>query len=310
MSLAEAAPPLGYMERLHAVGMHPGWAKREPAMWPSPRRTYVPAVWRAADARAALMEACGFVSPEFAERRNLILANPIEANTYPSCATMVAAYQLVLAGETARSHRHTPNALRFVLDAEAGMVTLVNGIAVDMAPNDIVLTPQWCWHGHANTSDKPAFWIDVLDVPFVQKIENIFFQHHPDTLETATGADPDSRLRLKAGDTAAAACGTGPARVGGDQLPTMALDMQRLAPGASLSSPASIDNRLLIVAGGALQLQAEGLAPTRLERGDIAVMPSWTAHSLQTEESEALVFSVSDGPIFGRLGFRNPLDPA
>ena len=64
------------------------------------------------------------------------------------------------------------------------------------------------------------------------------------------------------------------------------------------------------MAAGALQLQAEGLAPTRLERGDIAVMPSWTTHSFQTEESEALVFSVSDAPIFGRLGFRNPLDPA
>lgn len=310
MSTIAPVPPPGFFEKLHAVGMHPGWAKREPAMWPAPRRAYVPAIWRANDARAALTEACAFVSPEFAERRNLILANPIEGNSYPSCATMVAAYQLVLAGETARSHRHTPNALRFVLDAEEGMVTLVNGVEVAMAPDDIVLTPQWHWHGHANKSAAPALWIDVLDVPFVQKIENIFFEHHPDTLETASGADPDSPLRLKAGVTAAAARGAEPVRVDGERLPTMALTMTRLAPEVPHASPADIDNRLLIVVGGAIRFETQGLEPARLERGDIAVVPSWTAHLIEAADDDALVLTVSDAPIFARLGFRNPLDLA
>jgi gentisate 1,2-dioxygenase len=195
------APPAGYMEALSAIGMHPGWAKREPAMWPAPRTTYVPAVWRYADALKALTQAAAFVSPEFAERRNLILANPVPGNTYPTCSTMVAAYQLVLPTETARSHRHTPNALRLVLDAEAGIYTLVNGVRVDMAPGDIVLTPQWHWHGHANYSTAPAFWIDILDVPLVQKLENMFFQHHSDTLEAVAGTDPDSPLRFRGAET-------------------------------------------------------------------------------------------------------------
>ena len=308
MSITEAAPPPGYMERLSAVGMHPGWAKREPAMWPSPRRKFVAAVWRAADARAALTEACRFVTPEFAERRNLILANPIEGNSYPSCATMVAAYQLVLAGETARSHRHTPNALRFVLSSDKGMVTLVNGVEVDMAPGDIVLTPQWHWHGHANRSSEPAFWIDVLDVPFVQKTENIFFQHHPDMLETASDADPDSSLRLKAHETAAASRQTSSTRVDKEQLPTMALHMQHLDRNAQLASPASIDNRLLIAVDGAIRLNTESLGPTQMERGDIAVIPSWTSYSLEGSHENATILTVSDAPIFSRLGFYNPVD--
>ena len=310
MSTAQAVAPPGYMDQLVASGMHPGWAKREPAMWPEPRRTFVPAVWRAADARSALMDASRFVSPEFAERRNLILANPIPGNTYASCATMVAAFQLVLAGETARSHRHTPNALRFVLDGAAGLVTLVDGVAIDMAPGDIVLTPQWRWHGHANNSGAPALWIDVLDVPYVQKTENIFFEHHPDTLETATASDPDSPMRLKARDIAAAPRGAEPGRVGEALTPTMALTLRRLAPGDGAASPAAIDNRILIVADGRLHLEADGLAPTSLERGDIAVVPSWTAHALRATVREALVLTVSDAPIFERLAFRNPLEAA
>ena len=179
-----------------------------------------------------------------------------------------------------------------------------------MGPGDIVLTPQWRWHGHANDSGAPALWIDVLDVPYVQKTENIFFEHHPDTLETATASDPDSPMRLKAADIAAAARSPNLVRVGEALTPTMALAMRRLAQGESAGSPPAIDNRILIVADGGLRLEADGLEPTSLVRGDIAVIPSWTAHALRATDREAVVLTVSDAPIFERLTFRNPLEAA
>lgn len=301
----EMAPPPGFLEELEALGMQPGWKKREPQMWPTPKRTYVPAVWRARDARAALGRSTSFVSPEVAERRNLILANPIPGNSYPTCATMVAAYQLVLAGETARSHRHTPNALRIVLDAEQGMTTLVNGLSVAMAPGDIVLTPQWHWHGHANDSGGDAFWIDILDVPLVQKLENIFFEHHPDLLERARGAAPDSPLRIKGAETIAAARNAA-MRVGGQHLRTMRLEVIGYAGSDRDARPAAIDNRIVAVVEGQVTLAMETFGTVMLDRGDVAVVPSWTSFEIGAGDEGGVALHVSDAPIYEALGFRDP----
>ena len=51
-------------------------------MWPAPKPKFKPAVWRYAAARAALDQAGEFVPVEQAERRNLIMVNPIEGNLY------------------------------------------------------------------------------------------------------------------------------------------------------------------------------------------------------------------------------------
>jgi Cupin domain len=86
---------------------------------------------------------------DVAERRSLIMVNPAPGNTCATTRNLVAAYQMIQPGETARSHRHTPAALRLVLDVGDDVYTVVDGKRVDMTPGDVVLTPSWCWHGHA-----------------------------------------------------------------------------------------------------------------------------------------------------------------
>jgi len=142
-------------------------------MWPSPKPRFKPAVWRYAAAKAALDQAGSFVPVEQAERRNLIMVNPIAGNVYATSRNIVSAYQMVKAGERARSHRHTAAALRLVVEAKPGTYTVVDGARIDMAPGDVVLTPSWCWHGHANESDATSYWIDFLDVPPAQQ----FYAH-------------------------------------------------------------------------------------------------------------------------------------
>ncbi|TMJ37374.1 MAG: cupin domain-containing protein, partial [Alphaproteobacteria bacterium] len=168
-----------YYGELGRLGFVPGWARPEPSMWPVPKPKFRPAVWRFAAAKAALEEAGKSVPIEQAERRNLIMINPVEGNAYATSRNIVAAYQMVKAGEKARSHRHTAAALRLVVAAKPGTYTVVDGARVDMAPGDVVLTPSWCWHGHANESDAASYWIDFLDVPFVQHSEAMFFESHP-----------------------------------------------------------------------------------------------------------------------------------
>src|SRR5215831_18446245 len=109
-----------YYGELGRMSFSPGWARPEPAMWPSPRPKFRPAIWRYAAARAALEQAGEFVPVEEAERRNLIMVNPIEGNIYATSRNIVSAYQMVKAGEKARSHRHTAAALRLVVQAKPG----------------------------------------------------------------------------------------------------------------------------------------------------------------------------------------------
>ena len=46
-----------------------------------------------------------------------------------------------------------------MLDAADDVYTVVDGKRVDMTPGDVVLTPSWCWHGHANDGSETAFWL-------------------------------------------------------------------------------------------------------------------------------------------------------
>ena len=43
-----------------------------------------------------------------------------------------------------------------------------------MAIGDFVITPNWEWHDHGNTTDAPIFWLDGLDIPLVQFLDASF----------------------------------------------------------------------------------------------------------------------------------------
>ncbi|WP_281914520.1 cupin domain-containing protein [Massilia varians] len=95
-----------------------------------------------------------------------------------TCGSVLAALQCLLPGETARPHRHTMNALRFLLEG-AGAVTLVDGKECPMAFGDLVLTPGMCWHEHRHDGEVPVIWLDVLDVPLHQYLGTVVFQPGP-----------------------------------------------------------------------------------------------------------------------------------
>lgn len=307
--MSEALPtgriPDGYFEGLESKSLSPGWAKKKPQMWPSPRPRYVPAIWRYADARAALERACDFVSPEFAERRNLIMVNPIEGNIYPTSQNLVAAFQLVLPGETARSHRHTPNALRLILDAGGATYTIVNGIKIDVAEGDVVLTPSWHWHGHGNSGDKPAFWIDFLDVPLVQNLENMFFQDHPERNEPIVGHEPDSPLRHKGLVLERQMRERHVVDIAPGELKTIGLQAIGLSAGQSQDHPPSIENNLYVVTAGIVEVRADKLGTVELSRGDVIVVPCWHRFSIEGISAWAQLIRVTDAPVMAALGFKD-----
>ena len=289
-----------YYGELGRMSFSPGWARPEPAMWPSPRPKFRPAVWRYASARAALEQAGEFVPVEQAERRNLIMVNPIEGNIYATSRNIVSAYQMVKAGEKARSHRHTAAALRLVVEAKPGTYTVVDGARVDMLPGDVVLTPSWCWHGHANESDATSYWIDFLDVPFVQHSEAMFFEQNPAGFEQVTRNAP-SALRIPSREALGPGNDAKVVEIAKDMLPTIGLHLLRLPSGAHRDVPKTTVNHLYSVISGTARIKIEGGADERLAVGDVITVPCWHAHSLEADV-DSIVFQVTDEPLLAKVG--------
>lgn len=157
--------------------LSPLWESAAHNPSPAPRKGHR---WLWQDVRKYMHEAAQLTSPEVVERRVLRLVNPDQSGETDesTVGNLAAAVQLLLPGEKARVHRHSINALRFVLEGE-GATTLVNGKPVAMRPGDLLLTPGECWHEHFHDGDEPSIWLDVLDAPLHTNLGVITFEPGP-----------------------------------------------------------------------------------------------------------------------------------
>ncbi|RMF40363.1 MAG: cupin domain-containing protein [Alphaproteobacteria bacterium] len=169
--------------------MFPFWAgSREKAhdeiarLMATPRA--VPHVWRYGEIEPLLRRAAQLVSMDDSERRSLILINPGLAPRRASVPTMYTAYRLNDPGEIMPPHRHSPSAIRFGLTG-TGNFTGVEGENVVFGPGDMVLTPNDAWHNHGTVGDEPAINLSVLDLPLVEALGAVRFEH--DYTETVDG---------------------------------------------------------------------------------------------------------------------------
>ena len=97
----------------------------------------------------------------------LVLENPKLPGTTFITTTLYAGMQIILPGEMAASHRHTPSALRLVIEGEGGF-TVVDGQRTELYRGDFIITPSWSWHSHGNDGTGPVVWMDGLDTPFAR----------------------------------------------------------------------------------------------------------------------------------------------
>src|SRR4051812_12466656 len=86
----------------------------------------VPAMWRYAELKPYLLRASQLITKKEAERRVLVLENPsLRGSTFVT-RSLYGGLQIILPGEVAPSHRHTPNAFRFIVEGD-GAYTAVDG---------------------------------------------------------------------------------------------------------------------------------------------------------------------------------------
>lgn len=138
-------------------------------------------LWRWADMQPLIEAAIAERSMEAVERRVLSLVSPyaeVVGGAAGTTRNLNAGLQILMPGESARPHRHSMNALRFVLSG-SGATTVVDGKACNMDVGDLVTTPGWCWHEHVHGGKEPIVWLDVLDASLHRYLGTAAFQPGP-----------------------------------------------------------------------------------------------------------------------------------
>lgn len=337
--------PLDYRQSLTDRNLLPLWPSlRNFLPYGRPNRETRPTLWRYEDIRPLLLRAGELTPIEKAERRVLVLANPgLGLDKVRATPTIYLGMQLILAGETAPNHRHTPSAIRFAVEGD-GAYTVVEGEKLPMAPGDLILTPPKLWHEHGHDGSGPVVWLDALDLPLIHDIEASYCiegasqpaGNTPDASQTAyrrAGLLPyaalDARerefplLRFPWADVREAlagfAAGCGPRepvqlayvnpRTGAECLPTLGFSAMMLRPGEEIALPRRSASVVFHVVEGSGESQVDG-TDISWSQADTFAAPTHAAIALcnRSVKEPAFLFVVDDAPMQRRLGIYETFD--
>lgn len=332
--------PLDYRNELSARNLVPLWPSlRNVLPYGGPVRNTRPVLWNYSEIRPRLLRAGELTPIEKAERRVLVLANPgLELETMRATPTIYVGMQLILPGETAPNHRHTPSAIRFVVEGQ-GAYTLIGGEKCPMEKGDLILTPSGLWHEHGHDGQGPVVWLDALDLPLIYGLEASYAvegpkhdaRDEPDasqtryrrgglipyaSLDAGAGRYPllrfpwtevrDSLLALSAAtpaDEAVQLAYVNP-ESGRECLPTLGFSAIMLRPGEVLRPKRRSASSVVHVVAGEGRCVVDEVAVSWQEADTFAV-PTHAVVELENESSRdpAYLFVVDDAPIQRKLGF-------
>jgi gentisate 1,2-dioxygenase len=320
------------MTRSHLI---PLWELEAEIMGLTPNPRTQPWLWPWAELYGIAERAGSLVPVERGgDRRAVALANPGQGGLPYATSTLWAAVQWLNGREIAPAHRHTSQAIRFIIDG-AGSYSTVEGDKVFLQRGDLVLTPPWTWHDHGSESDERAIWMDALDIPLNNYLDGSFFEPYPherqpvdkvlngSVLKYGVGQmrpawEPPSReypslMTYKWADTERALKGVAQVEAdpcddvilefanphnGGPVMKSFTCNIQMLRPGGQL-----LPHRHT---GSTVYLAFEGHGSTIIDGvrfdwspGDMFVVPSWAVHEHRNEDvdARAILFSVTDIPL-------------
>lgn len=316
-----------YYDTSEGIRLSPGWVGRDRQGPPE----IEPFLWRWSEVQPLVLKSGDIVTPDRdVERRTMRLATPgLDRGT---THTMVAALQLLLPGETAPAHRHTPTAIRWILTGN-GAYTTVEGDKCYMEPGDLILTPSWTWHDHSNEGTEPMIWLDGLDVPLVGYLRANFYEAFPEDTQPITGVGDSIRkyasgaLRPVWGEqelpysplwhykwdkTYDALKGL--SELGSDPFDDVAMEFsdpttgrpvlrsmtcwaQLLRPGINTKAHRHTSSKVYQVFQGEGHTVIDGKRFDWTE-GDFFVVPSWAWHEhASAPDTESVLFSIQDTPV-------------
>ena len=292
------------------AGFLPGWVG-EGGLRSEPLQDFQSHCWRWKKGKALLQEAATYIDPAKSERRNIRMANPAPGKR-TSLSTLHCSYQMVGPGQFARAHRHTVNAGRFILESD-GAYTTLNGEKVFMDENDLILTPNWVWHGLGNESESHSVsWIDFLDDPLVSHLQTIFFEVR-DEQSSILPVQDNSPLHFKWADVKRQlarqpnidSLGRHRIELPSKAIPTMRVLAEDLPAGLLTGRSKSTANRLFMGAEGA-GVTVVGNNRFAWTRGDVVAVPAWTPFHHETAKGGILI-EINDEPVKDAFGWYRAL---
>jgi gentisate 1,2-dioxygenase len=331
--------PQRYIQELSDLDLVPLWPfLRGFLPYGKPERKTQPAHWSYETIRPLLMEAGELTPIEKAERRVLVLCNPghdpEDALVTPS---IYAGLQLIKPGETAPNHKHSPSAVRLVVEGNGGFTT-VRGEKLPMEPGDLILTPPHLWHEHGHEGDGPIVWMDALDLPLIYNLE-ASYSIEGDSQEVRPGPDSSQTLYRRSGvlpysaldnrdpkfpllrfpwqevkaalNDMSRGVNLGEAvrlayvnpQTGQECMPVLGFSALMLRPGEEVLLPRRSASGLLKVVEGRGQADIDGQG-FDWEQHDIMAVPTHSPVKLanRSNSQPAYLFIVDDAPLHRKLG--------
>jgi gentisate 1,2-dioxygenase len=330
-----------YYAKIDKTDLSPLWTTTLVPPKPEDFIRSVPHLWDFDnELRPLLLEAGGLITAREANRRVLSLENPGLDKPPRILESLYAGLQMILPGEIAPAHMHTPSALRFILEGE-GAWTAVSGEKSFMEPGDFLITPSMTWHDHGHDGEDPFYWMDGLDIPMVAAFGPMFFVPYPEDRAPESRPPGDSQARYGANMAPVGETWDKPespifsypyARsrealedlrkndewdpyaglkleyidptTGGSAMPTMSTFLQLLPKGFKTESYQTTENTVYspVEGTGRLIAGAPG-AETILEwkPRDIFAVPCWVPYRLEAD-TEATLFSYTDRTAQQKLG--------
>jgi gentisate 1,2-dioxygenase len=326
-----------FHERMHANNMYGLWELAS-QMTQHPQPKMIPHMWPWSVTEAIIAESAEAV-PVGDERRALQLFNPGLGGRWATTNNLIAAVQILLPGEVARAHRHTPTAIRFIIEG-SGAYTAVDGERVYMEPGDLILTPSWAWHDHGNETKERVVWMDGLDIPLIASLEAMFFSFYDKQQVAASRPANESQsmygraqlnptwvkakskssplllysweqtweaLNALRGHEGSSFDGIAfeyrHPQTGGSVLPTMACWIQLLRPSEHTKAHRHTGSAVYYVVKGSGMTVIDG---RRFDwtKGDIIALPPWAVHehANSSASDDAVLFSIQDAPVLNALG--------
>jgi gentisate 1,2-dioxygenase len=330
-----------YYQRAAREHLTPLWEFFKDWFTATPRVRSAPHVWRYRALRSLILESADLIDPEEAERRVLVLENPGLEGKRLITESLYAGLQLIMPGEVAPCHRHSPAALRFILEGH-GAFTSVNGEKAYMESGDFIVTPSWTWHEHGHEGEGPTVWLDVLDVAVIHVFNATFTEHFPGKSYPRSPPPGDSSYRFgmnmlpvgfKRQNEASPIFKYPYSRsrevleklkrygepdpshglkmtyidptTGGPAIPTISTAIQLVPAGFETRSYRTTAGTVFCVVEGRGEVvigAGEGQRRFSYEPWDILVVPSWEPFVIRAS-SESVLFSASDEAMQRKLGF-------
>ncbi len=320
---------------MKAHSLIPLWSIEEATMPPQPRPATLAWLWKWGDLYDIAQRAGRLVPVERGgDRRAIALSNPGLSGKPFATPTLWAAIQWLNGHEVAPAHRHTSQAVRFIIEGNGSWST-VEGDRVFLERGDFVLTPPWLWHDHGSKADEAAVWMDGLDIPLNNYLDASFFEPYPHEAQEVTKVVNNTVLKYGVGQlqpaweqrsriypamhtykwAATEQALNNLAQVdaspfddvaleyinphtGGSVMPAFSAWIQMLRPGIQTQAHRHVGSVVYHAFEGRGETIING---TRFawEQGDMFVVPGWAWHEHHntSPDQRALLFSLRDTPL-------------